>query len=218
MGVVVRLESTRVDIREDCFGDLRSSIGADDDLGWGGSHGDAEECLPLIASHSPLLVLLFHALLTVGFPMLWLTTHVQALPIHKYKLACLGIVYDLEDWGESFFHISQLHFGIIHRPLWIISWFIKQNSVCNWQVRKINVHVCFHFLFPWFVQGLTAQILGLSLETQETELDFHFWMSQGNQPQIAINHSENKGEFLMLFHSLRGHMCHLPGPAGISLS
>lgn len=81
-----------------------------------------------------------------------LRKQIQALPINKYKLACLGIVYMAwKTKKKRCFYISQLYFGIIHRPLWIISWFIKQNSVCNWQVRKINVHVCFHFLFPWFV-------------------------------------------------------------------
>ena len=178
---------------------------------------EMRKCLRLIASYWPLTALVYHAHLTVGFPMLLLTKHLQVLPINKYKLACLGIVYGPKDQGESFFYISQLHFGIIHRPLWIISWFIKQNSVCNWQVRKINIHICFHFLFLWFVQRLTAQILGLSLGTQEADLDFHFWMSQGNQPQIAINPCEHKGEFFMLFHHQRGHMCCLPGPAGTCL-
>lgn len=191
-------------------------LGADDDLGCGESHGEEEACLRWIASCSPLPVLVDGAHLTVGFPMLWVTEHVQVSPINKHKLACLGIVYGLKVHAERFFYISQLHLERIHSPLWIISWFIKQNSVCNWQVRKINIHVCFHFLFPWFVQRLAAQILGLSLETQEADLDSHSWMSQWNQPQIAINPCENKREFFMLFHHGRGHMCCLPGPAGTS--
>lgn len=138
------------------------------------------ECLRLTAAQQPLHTLAYHAHVTARIPVHWLIRQVQALPINKYKLACLGIVYSLKDQEKRFFYISQLHVGIIHRPLWIISWFIKQNSVCNWQVRKINVHVCFHFLFPCFFQRLTAQISGPSLETQETDPNPQFWMSQWN--------------------------------------
>lgn len=138
------------------------------------------ECLRLTAPHRPLQALVYHAHVTARIPVHWLIRQIQALPINKYKLACLGIVYRLKDQEKRFFYISQLHVGIIHRPLWIISWFIKQNSVCNWQVRKINVHVCFHFLFSCFFQRLAAQILGLSLETRETDLNPQFWMSQWN--------------------------------------
>ena len=196
---------------------MQLSVDVDDGLGWGRGLGDEGEGLGWIAVLLSLQDLVFHAHLTAGFPIHWLTRQIQALPINKYKLARLGIVYGLKDQEKGFFYMSQLCIGIIHRPLWIISWFIKQNSVCNWQVRKINVHVCFHFLFSWFVQRLTAPVLGLYLETQEAGLEPQFWTSQGNQSQIVTEPCGNKEEFVMLFHHQRGHMGCLPGPAGTSL-
>jgi hypothetical protein len=114
----------------------------------------------------------------LGVTIHCLTKQIDALPINRYKLACLGIVYGLKNQEKRCFHITQLHFGIIHRPLWIISWFIKQNSVCNWQTRKRNVHVCFHFLFPWVSRDPEPK----SSVCPGTPIML-FWMFQGYQLQ-----------------------------------
>ena len=92
---------------------MQLSTDADDDLGWGGGL----ECLRLITAHLALQVLVYHVHLKVQIPVHGLTRQIRALTISKYKLACLGIVYGLKDQEKRFFYISQLHNGIIHRPL-----------------------------------------------------------------------------------------------------
>ena len=92
--------------------EMQLSMNADDDLDLGG-----EECLRLTAAHRPLQALAYHAHVTARIPVHCLIRQIQALPINKYKLACLGIVYSLKDQEKRFFYISQLHVGIIHRPL-----------------------------------------------------------------------------------------------------